>query len=104
MTDALFEGFDDAIVPEKLTAGERRRRRVLVAIEAGQHPLSLVVGQLRLHADPTLTCGSCVHRYLTNAGTAGTYPKCDVDERATRSEATDVRAWWPACRDHEVKP
>jgi hypothetical protein len=35
-----------------------------------------------------------------------TYAKCVIDEakqypRVSHGAGTDVRAWWPACKDHE---
>jgi hypothetical protein len=48
------------------------------------------------------TCGNCRFRELLDYhGRA--YPKCTVDGelRIAHSTATDVRAWWPACIDHE---
>lgn len=101
-TDALFDGFDDAVAPEKLTAGERRRRRQQAAIDRGQHPLSLLFGYMPLAANESATCGKCVHRVNRHGG-AKSYPKCDIPGRDSRSEASDVRAWWPACKEFEPK-
>jgi hypothetical protein len=33
-------------------------------------------------------------------GGAKAYPKCDMPGRDSRSEATDVKASWPACVDY----
>jgi hypothetical protein len=79
------------------------------------------------------TCGSCVFRVLMG-GHAKDFPKCvfgtfttPVTEgmrrtypllyrgvaadavnthrpRVTHADATDVKAWWPACTDHQPKP
>lgn len=110
-------------------AGERARRRIL----AGVHPLTLRgMNTIRLHPDapadpfdraaPGLRCGHCAYRE------PGEWPSCtigrrEVPNRATdelarrlyptvtepgpresRSEATDCRAWWPACYDYQPRP
>lgn len=106
MTDVpLFGDYDEAQPePEKLSAGRRRTLRQADMVQRGVHPLT----RLPLHEQATevpkgtraapFTCGSCVHRVIVSRG-AKDYPKCDVDNGAvaSHSEATDVRAWWPAC-------
>lgn len=66
------------------------------------------------------TCGSCRFRQVIGWNSR-TYPKCvfdlwdttqdaavtesrtlDSSPRASHGGATDVRAWWPACRDYEM--
>lgn len=105
----------------QLTPGQRRIARQAAALAAGRHPLSLtVVDGLGLHAEaapaddkaaPGRRCGSCRFRVLAG-GHARDFPKCrypDPDTwpgrggwpRETSGGATDVRAWWPACPQHE---
>lgn len=59
---------------------------------------------------PGRRCGNCRFRGGINAGTAGTFPKCwhgwdgvpgHAPPRYSHGPATDVRAFWPGCRDHE---
>lgn len=104
MTDSLFPDLPPGQDPP---AGRtvRLRERQEALIEAGYHPLSLVMGRghpLRLHpaaapggdrSAPGGRCGSCSRRFLARRTRA--YPKCEI--APTRSEASDVRAWWPAC-------
>lgn len=90
------------------------------ALLDGVHPLALVAGTgvIRIHPDSAyatatkdnakdrpLRCGTCVWR------TSGQYPKCMFRSSSTakpsrfsHGPATDVRAWWPACTDHQAKP
>lgn len=108
------------------SAAQRRTRRQRDAIRRGAHPLALVfgAGAVRMHPDADrdaapgagsrlpLRCGSCTWRRLIRAGHDKPYPKCmrtpdDTEPqplsdspRATASEATDVRAWWPACTNY----
>lgn len=108
MTDVpLFPGYDPGPAPEStqsdgLSPGQRRTVRQARAVANGVHPL--VGGPLHPEASREakagdrkglpFTCGSCVHRVLVG------FPKCDVlPSGMSHSEATDVRAWWPACRD-----
>lgn len=93
------------------TAGERRRARHATLFARGIHPLTL----FPLHPDappydqldrPGPRCGLCAHRILLDHHNRK-YPKClypDTEPNYSRdyqffshSEATDVRAWWPAC-------
>lgn len=102
----------------ELTAGERLRRRQAGRIANGYHPLSSG-GPLRLlpGAPRPLSredaaglgdypsCGGCRFR-VSMGGHARPFPKCvwgDGSPRATHSEASDVRAWWPACETWEAK-
>ena len=95
--------------PEQLTAGEKMRRRQAARIVNGYHPLG---EPLRLHPDasrdpedrtgPGPRCGGCRWRELVYGG----IPKClwgEQQVRDTRSETSDVRAWWPACVDFEPR-
>jgi hypothetical protein len=104
--------------PERLSPDRRRTQRQRAAVDAGRHPLSLVLAGIRVNPDPTLTCGNCHFRQ------PGRYPKClygyqqtelppgdyrrrhgathsVIEPRATHGAATDTRAWWPACTDHQ---
>jgi len=94
------------------SAGVRRTARQLEAIRNGQHPLA-GMGPLHPDADRSasrddgpnlpLRCGSCVHRMQGGGPSSRTFPKCDVGPRS-HSEATDVRAWWPACNAYQPNP
>lgn len=116
--DALFYMPDPpagppVALPEPMSADRRRTARQASAVEQGQHPLGLVVpnvwrhpdtlGQTYTRDDPKgrpLTCGTCVFRVVEQHN-AGTYPKCQQGggRRVTGGPGTDIRAWWPACRD-----
>lgn len=98
-----------------LSADRRRTLRQAERIADGIHPLT--GGPLHELAsrhrdasapkDDPFTCGSCWFRQ-TFRYHDGSYAKCyfgvtNEDRRAPRishSAATDVRAWWPACRDY----
>ena len=125
MSDTLFD-FDPTPVPApepKLSADRRRTQLQTQRLAAGIHPLSGVAGaHLPLHpaaapADdpkaPGRRCGNCSWRQVL-AYHARSYPKCmhpgglsaNAYERygpprVSHSAASDVRAWWPACRDHD---
>jgi hypothetical protein len=123
VTDPLFDVDRPAgeTEPEKLSAGRRLTQRQRITIRTGLHPLSNVsAGQLPLHReasrDPDVDggrrCGNCAHHQrATNRGTASYYPKChypdpsnpDYYPRVTSGAASDCRAWWPGCRDHQWK-
>lgn len=75
------------------------------------HPL-----RIALHWDPTLTCGSCVHRQwvlaksgVTNRGRSRKYAKCmrpvEMGGKITHPYKlrTDVPTDWPACMAHKEK-
>lgn len=126
----LFEGYEPAAVDEALALSPDRRRteRQRQAIRAGSHPLGLALGAfLPLHPDaptdafdpssPGARCGDCHFRVLAEHHSR-TWPKCtagvpesaitdsggvrlDAAPRVSHGAGTDVRAWWPACRDHE---
>lgn len=101
---------------EKISADRRRTIRQTEALASGRHPLELALGwPIRLHAEaapaddrtaPGLRCGNCRFRELL--GYHGhSFAKCTFTTtdkgypRLSHSTATDVRAWWPACRDHQ---
>lgn len=98
-----------------LTAGRRLTIRQARLLAAGRHPLG---DGLRLHpgaaphddrAAPGRRCGNCRFRRPVGGPHDGRYPKCiygpstgpGAYPRVTFGPATDVRAWWPACTDHE---
>lgn len=96
---------------EKLSADRRRTQRQSEALATGRHPLGLALGWvLRLHPDaPTADdraaagprCGSCWYREVLGHHNRS-YGKCLADDgrRVSHGAGTDVRAWWPACRDY----
>jgi hypothetical protein len=110
--------FGEPVEPERLdrtsgsgrSDGRKRTERQEALVRAGQHPL--MTGPLHELADPTAMrddgknlpyrCGSCIHR-ITVRGNAKDYPKCDLTTMS-HSEASDVRAWWPACVRYEATP
>ena len=119
--DTLFHA-EPVAAPEpapKLSDDQRRALRQLNALRAGTHPLGMypkiLPGHLPLHPDaapaddrkaPGLRCGTCLFRELL--GHHGRkHPKCLFGNtegrwsRVTHGAATDVRAWWPACRDYQ---
>lgn len=110
--DQLFElGEGDHRPPvepqPKLSTDRRRTLRQKQALVAGKHPTSLYFGRtVRLHPDAApaedrkaegLRCGGCA--LLSKNGWG--YLKCsNVGE--SHGPATDMRAWWPACVNHEA--
>jgi hypothetical protein len=101
-----------------LTSGERRQSLVATRIANGEHPLGRPV-LLHHSASRTIleaghettlpTCGDCKFRVLLKHNTR-TYPKCWYPDlhryphpRDTGCESSDIRAWWPACREFERK-
>jgi len=117
MTDTLFPDLVPLVVPsaepgEKLSAGRRLTLRQRADIERGRHPLT----RSRLSEDPAARCGNCRFREVLGWHNRS-YPKCTWDTPAqdaanlenayyappyvSHSAATDVRAWWPGCADHE---
>lgn len=115
MTIPLFEADPAQVLPPPtpVSPERRRRERQADALAHGLHPLTAAVRTaIRLHpaAAPTddrtaagRRCGGCQHRQLSPVRHARPYPKCAFDSwsRATNGPGTDVRAWWPACTDHE---
>lgn len=128
MNDALFDMTPTPVAePVRESAGQRRTRRQAEAVRRGAHPLSLVfgAGAVRMHPDADrdaapgdgktwLRCGSCTWRRMLRHYNHN-YPKClrtpdDTEpsrlgdcERVTASEASDVRAWWPACTNYKER-
>lgn len=125
MSDALF-GDEDPVAARladpKLSAQQRRTTRQTRLLQLDQHPLGLALRwPLGLHAEaapaddrdaPGRRCGNCAFRQLITWHNS-TYPKClyglpegggwGAAPRATHGGGTDVRAWWPGCRDHEYE-
>jgi hypothetical protein len=105
------------VSPRKESAAERLTRRQREGIPYGVHPLTYALdGTLHIHPQAAAdgrTCGNCSFREVINQGTERNYPKCLSEEppfgrrimsgvsRLTRGSASDVRKWWPGCRDHE---
>lgn len=95
----------------KLSPDQRRTQRQAEFLARGLHPLAAALRwSLRLHPDaapvddrkaPGRRCGNCWYRE-TSLWHNRTYAKCTADDgtRITHGAGTDVRAWWPACRDH----
>lgn len=96
---------------EKLSADRRRTQRQGEALAARWHPLGLALGRsLLLHPDapaaddreaPGPRCGTCWYREVFSYHRRS-YAKCTADDgdRVSHGAGTDVRAWWPACRDY----
>ncbi|RCG27207.1 hypothetical protein DQ384_26165 [Sphaerisporangium album] len=105
---ALFDAPEPTPPAPQESDTVRRTRRQAEMLAAGIHPLSALLSvQLRLHPEaaphddrtaPGRRCGTCQSRYLNHRN----FPKCRL--RATSSEASDCRAWWPACVDHQPAP
>ena len=116
----LFPGFEPEVrEPEPpMSADRRRTMRQAEDVAAGRHPLTR--GPLHelasRHRDASapksdpFTCGSCWFRQQFQAGNSK-FSKCTFgitnemryvtdSPRISGSVATDVRAWWPACRDY----
>lgn len=102
LQDVQIEMFDAApfyVEPlPKLSVGRRRTERQHYMVAIGVHPLA------QRAARPDLgTCGQCHFRAQVHGGNRS-YPKCTFDPaRVTHGEATDCRAWWPACPDFKPK-
>jgi hypothetical protein len=123
VSDTLFDVDPTQVQPaepaEKLSADRRRTLRQADALARGRHPLELALGfPLGLHAQaapaddrtaPGLRCRTCRFREVLTHND-GRFPKClyaateKQQPRVTRGAATDVRAWWPACRDYQEAP
>jgi hypothetical protein len=87
----------------------------------GRHPLEAILRRpLLLHAEAALAgdrsapgrrCGNCRFRAPVGGAYDGSFPKCVLPgpgagepPRVTGSAASDVRAWWPGCSDHQWRP
>lgn len=119
----LFSGFEPPPVEEPepgLSADRRRTLRQAEDIARGIHPLTRDTVHLLSDINPQPTdaknlpyrCGSCRWRVVASYHNRS-YPKCafpgtysaeDYERfdppRVSHSAASDVRAWWPACRDY----
>lgn len=105
MTDTLFD------LPNPTPAADSTRRARIVAqrIADGLHPLHGIHNDLVLHPDasrlrnePGPRCGGCAFRQHVERRRS--FPKCQrTDKLQSRSEATDCRAWWPACQFYQPK-
>lgn len=110
--DQLFEIGEDDRRPEaepqpKLSTDRRRTLRQAAALAKGSHPLSVWSKcPIPLHAEAAPVddrqadgrrCGNCAFRI------PGQYAKCSFadNRRVSHGPATDLRSWWPACRDHQ---
>ncbi|MEV7805051.1 hypothetical protein AB0O28_19080 [Microbispora sp. NPDC088329] len=123
--DALFdiEAPPPAEPEPKESPDARRTRRQGELLARGSHPLGLSLGwPLRLHKEAAPAddrqaggrrYGNCRFRQVLAARVRG-FPKCvhpgsqsaESYEtlgplRVTHGAASDVRAWWPGCVDHE---
>jgi len=107
-----LEAFEAPALRTTFTRKLTKRQAFLIRL--GWHPLARALKRnLRLHrdavADPAVRrggprCGSCAFRQL-RGGAQRDYPKCWLDPLAvTRGQATDVRAWWPACTEYKEDP
>jgi hypothetical protein len=112
----LFPDFEPvAVIPEpepveKLSADRRRTLRQREAVGRGVHPLT----RQKVSDDPAARCGNCRFRavmpyrnrsyakcaWVPPDWSAETYERLGPP-RISHSAASDVRAWWPGCRDHE---
>ena len=107
----------------KESATVRRTKRQAALLAARRHPLSSPMGSsLFLHAEaapagdrsaPGRRCGNCRFRQILGYHNRS-YAKCMAPglmsaeayeqhgpPRVSHGEATDVRAWWPGCTDHD---
>lgn len=93
-----------------LSADRRRTLRQAEQLGAGRHPLT----RRPLHPEaapaddrnaPGRRCGNCRFREVLGHHNKA-FAKCvwtsgDVPLYLSHGAATDVRAWWPACPEHE---
>ena len=123
MTDATLFDMQPIELPpdEGLSADARRTLRQKQNIANGYHPLLVTLfgpgPWAKVHPDAPddtepgqkgrpFTCGTCRWRQILGYHDRS-YPKClwrdDNDgpsPRVSHGAGTDVRAWWPACRDY----
>jgi hypothetical protein len=122
MSETLFEGYEPEVAEDvsHLSAGQRLTLRQAGYVAAGIHPLTRapIHPLASRHRDASapkddpFTCGSCYFRHVEKYHDKS-YPKCllpsaaGADQparviypRVTNGPASDVRAWWPACRDY----
>lgn len=118
---ALFPMAGKAVTDvRKLSADRQRTERQAARIRNGVHPLSGDIAGcfLTLHTEaapghdrtaPGRRCGNCTYRQVLGHHDRA-YAKCTWPTgarnapRVTNSAASDIRAWWPACRDHTYPP
>jgi hypothetical protein len=101
------DGPAPATPAEHISAGRKLTKRQQADVEHGRHPLT--GGALHAEAAPAeprsapgRRCGNC--RFRESIGHHDkTYPKCQFGGggRVTSGAASDVRAWWPGCTDHQ---
>ncbi len=100
-----------AEVQPDMSAQQKRTAKQLATLQAGAHPIKLGNGNyVFLHEEAAPVhdvradgrrCRNCVFRSPNERG----FFKCWADDgkRATHGAATDVRGWWPGCRDHQYE-
>lgn len=111
----LFEEPERVASPSapEMTRGERRVALLRTRIANGIHPLGRPVLLHPLSSrdwqdrENGPRCGTCAFRQLVRYHNK-TYPKChypDVNSynhpRDTNCESSDIRKYWPACRDYQ---
>lgn len=86
--------------PPRPTGGQSHRltQRQRMLLLGGWHPVTMralhpAAPPVDDRTAPGPRCRTCTHLYRKVRGS--TWLKCD--QRATSGQATDVRAWWPAC-------
>lgn len=120
--DALFAWGSTPVAEsepaEKLSPDQRRTRLQSERLAKRVHPISAAGGYwpVPLHAEAAPVddrdadgrrCGNCYFR-VVRLHHDRSYPKCTWSRdggttypRVTNGAASDVRAWWPGCIDHE---
>jgi hypothetical protein len=101
------------------SAGQRLTRRQHELAARGGHPLSLALSRpLQVHPDAAAQdrrCGNCTFREsITGPDHGRSRPRCVIEKgpsastftnspfpRLSWGDGTQIRAWWPACVDHE---
>lgn len=101
------------------SAGRRLTRRQHELAEAGGHPLTIALNwPLKVHPRAGIEgrrCGNCTFRdMLAHPDHNRARPRCLIEKgpyaetssrgpypRVSFGDGTQIRAWWPACVDHE---